>query len=310
VAERQAATGSLTGTVVVGVDGSSRARSALKWAADEARHRGSVLKILYAEAPDPSYLPAWFDPPTTVETGGQAIVDDAVGLVATSHPSVVTSVEIMGWPAALALTESSRRADLLVVGSRGAGRFEEILLGSVSDQCIQYGHCPVAVVHSDPECRPLRLMPSRIVVGVDGSLESTRALRWALREAQLRSAAVVGVFAWQLPPVAEIVEPIHGYEVVAFDVVDAAIADASQFAPEVPFDASARLGDPVTVLLDECREADLLVVGASGHGAFRSSLLGSIAHHCARHASSDVVIVRGPGWTKSDTSWGKAKVDP
>jgi nucleotide-binding universal stress UspA family protein len=298
----------VTGTVAVGVDGSPRSRSALKWAADESERRGSMLRILYGEISDPAYLPPWFDPKESVFTGGEAIVDDAEGLVATSHPTVVSSVEILEWPAALALTEASRGADLLVVGSRGSGRFEEILLGSVSDQCIQYAHCPVAVIHTDAGCPPLRATAPRIVVGVDGSLQSTRSLRWALREAELRSASVSGVFAWQFPPVSELLEPIRGYEVVALDVVDAVKADARQFAPDVPFEASACLGDPVTVLLGECRESDLLVVGASGHGAFKSSLLGSVAHQCARHAHNDVVIVRGTGTTRSGHSLYEVEV--
>jgi nucleotide-binding universal stress UspA family protein len=288
-----------SGTVVVGVDGSFQARSALKWAADEAGRRGSMLRILCAEIADPAHLPPWFDPKTSDVTGCQAIVDDAEGLVATGHPSVFATAEVMDWPAAVALTEASGAADLLVVGSRGSGPFQELLLGSVSDQCIQYAHCPVVVVHTDADGPPLLGAPPRIVVGVDGSLASTRSLRWALEEAQLRAASVSGVFAWEYPPVPELVEPIQGYEVVALDVVDAAIEYAERFAPQVPFVASARLGDPVTVLLGESRDADLLVMGASGHGSFRNSLLGSVAHQCVRHANSDVVVVRSKEGVRS-----------
>jgi nucleotide-binding universal stress UspA family protein len=219
-------------------------------------------------------------------------VDDAEGLVATGHPSVMVTAELVEWPPALVLTAASRSADLLVVGSRGKGRFEELLLGSVSDQCVQHASCPVAVIHSDESTPSLRAEPARIVVGVDGSLGSTRALRWALEEARLRSVPVVGLFAWQYPPVPAIVGPVRGYESVALDVVDAATEAARRQAPGVPFQAQARLGDPVTVLLGESGPADLLVVGATGLGSFKSTLLGSVAHQCSRHAGSDVVVVR------------------
>ena len=203
-------------TIVVGVDGSEHSRLALKWACDEAKHRDSVLRIICARISDPKNVPAWYEPGSADLSPTQAIVDDAYGLVATRQPSVVAHAEIADWSPSLALTIASKSADLLVVGARGKGGFKELLLGSVSDQCIQYSHCPVVVVHGDPDVRPLRAAEPRIVVGVDGSLGSTRALQWALEEARIRSASVAAVFAWQYPPVgAFVLGPSQGYELAA-----------------------------------------------------------------------------------------------
>jgi nucleotide-binding universal stress UspA family protein len=282
-----------TRSIVVGVDGSAHARVALKWAADEAKRRGLPLKVLFAQISDVKNVPAWYAPGSSDLTPGEAVIDDAVGLVATRHPSVMVRGEVVAWPPPLALTVASRSAELLVVGARGKGGFEELLLGSVSDQCIQYAHGPVVIVHADPDDLPLRAVEPRIVVGIDGSLGSTRALCWALDEARLRSASVEAVYAWQYPPVgAFVVGPMHGSEAVAREVVAAATAHAERVGPDVSFKASTAFDAEVPALLDACAGADLLVVGSRGHGRFQHGLLGSIAHQCARHATCAVVVVR------------------
>ena len=279
--------------IVVGVDGSEHSRLAVKWAADEARRRGSTLRVFFAEIEDPADVPEWYVPGTPGLTPGEAILDDAVGLVATRHPSVPVRGEVVQWPPAMVLTSASRSADLLVVGSRGLGGFDELLLGSVSDQCIQYAHCPVAVVHSDSDDPEYRSARPRIVVGVDGSLGSTRALRWALDEASIRSASVEAVYSWQYPPVhSMIMAPPGGYQVVAREVAEAARDHAARTAPSVPFSMSDCFSATVPALLDACLGSDLLVVGSRGHGGFDSALLGSTAHQCARHARCAVVVVR------------------
>ncbi len=281
------------GTVVVGIDGSDRCRLALKWAADEARRRGATLKVLYAQLHKPEDPPAWYEPGNSEGTPGQAVVDEAVGLVATRHPSLPVQGEVVEWPAALVLTSVSRDADLLVVGARGLGGFKELLLGSVSDQCIQYAHCPVVVVHGESDDPSYESAEPRLVVGIDGSAGSARALRWALREARLRSAAVEAVFAWHYPSLhAGAPGPTDKYQTAADQLVASATSWASQWGSDVAFHASARGGATVPELMESSAGADLLVVGSQGRGGFHDALLGSVAHQAARHATCPVVVVR------------------
>jgi len=280
-------------TVVVGVDGSEHSRMAVKWAADEAARRGSFLKILLAVVKEPKNVPIWYEPGSFGLSPGEAIVDDAFGLVATRHPSLLARVEIVEQAPVPLLTGASRSADLLVVGARGRGGFKELFLGSVSDKCIQYAHCPVAVVHADPDDLPLEAVAPRIVVGIDGSLGSTRALRWALEEAQIGSASVEAIYAWQYPPIGTFVlTPAHGYGIAGREIVDAATEYAGKWAPEVPFEANVRFDATVPGLLTASKGADLLVTGSRGHGGFKDALLGSVAHQCSRHAGCTVVVVR------------------
>lgn len=278
-------------SIVVGVDGSEYSRWALKWAVDEAKRRGILLRIIYAHFTEPENTPAWYESGDPHLSPGEAIVDDAYGLAVTRHPSVLARAEVLECPPATALTMAGRSAELLVVGARGKGGFAELLLGSVTDQCIQYAHCPVVVVHTDPERPPLRAFGPRIVVGIDGSLGSARALSWALVEARMRPASVLGIHAWQYPPIGTFaVSTRQGTELAAEEIVNAATEFAAQWAPGVPFAATARFGATVPTLLEESREAELLVVGATGHGGFAGSLLGSVAHQCARHAVSPVAV--------------------
>jgi nucleotide-binding universal stress UspA family protein len=280
-------------TVAVGVDGSEHSRMAVKWAADEAARRGSLLKLLCSCAKEPKNVPIWYEAGSFDLSPGEAIVDDAYGLVATRHPSLLARVEISDQPPAVLLTDASRSADLLVVGARGRGGFKELILGSVSDKCLQYAHCPVAVVRTDPDELPSRTAHPRIVVGVDGSLGSTRAMRWALGEAQIRSASVDAIYAWQYPPIGTFVlPPAHGYLIAGREIVHAATESAGRLAPDVRFEVDVRFDATVSALLDASKGADLLVTGSRGHGGFKHALLGSVAHQCARHASCTVVVAR------------------
>ncbi len=116
-------------TIVVGVDGSDHSRFALKWAADEAKKHGYLLRILYGRIDEPKHVPAWYEAGSCDLSPEQAVIDDAYGLVGTRHPSVRAQREIVEWPPAMALTAASRSARLLVLGARGMGGFEESFSG-------------------------------------------------------------------------------------------------------------------------------------------------------------------------------------
>jgi nucleotide-binding universal stress UspA family protein len=279
--------------VVVGVDGSEHSRWALHWAAEEAARRGSQLRVMYGQITAPEYVPSWYQANSASLSPAEAVVEDAVATSQRQEPEIDVHGEVVEWPPAMVLTSASRSAQMLVVGARGLGGFKELLLGSVSDQCLQYAHCPVVVVHSAVTTRPRPIRKPQIVVGIDGSLGSTRGLRWALEEAQVRGASVKAIVAWQYDPLTALVMgPAHGHETIAREVANAAIDHAQRLAPQVSFTAEVCFDATVPALLDASLGADLLVVGSRGHGGFQDALLGSVAHQCARHAVCEVVVVR------------------
>jgi nucleotide-binding universal stress UspA family protein len=139
----------------------------------------------------------------------------------------------------------------------------------------------------------------RIVAGVDGSPPSVDALRWAVRQAELTGGAVDAVIAWQFPLAAGGLgwAPTAGLDNTDFAGVAARFLSAAVAAVSPPPSVKVRElvveGYPARVLLDAAKDADLLVVGHRGHGAFTEALLGSVSANCVHHAHCPVVVIRG-----------------
>jgi nucleotide-binding universal stress UspA family protein len=139
--------------------------------------------------------------------------------------------------------------------------------------------------------------PNRIVVGVEGSKGSKKALQWAVEEARHRKATVEVVTAY-LPTYVP-AAPDFGY--VPLDPVDLveevrkmqdAVVDEVAPNPPVTIERKLLKGRPADTLILASDGAAMLVVGSRGRGGFRGLLLGSVSQQIAQHASCPVVIVR------------------
>jgi nucleotide-binding universal stress UspA family protein len=135
----------------------------------------------------------------------------------------------------------------------------------------------------------------RIVVGVDGSRQSRRALRWAADEATLRGAHLRLIYAFTLPRVAPeqalSTDVINRIQREAKDLVENEVDELGELAAGLEVSCTAAEGAPAQILLDAARDADLLVVGSRGRGGFKALLLGSVSQQCAHHAACPIVIV-------------------
>lgn len=134
--------------IVVGVDGSDTARSALRWALDEARVRQAEVDVVHTwHVPYTGaypYATSILDP-GEFEGEARRLLDETVeGADVTGVPSVQRI--LAPGQAAHNLVAAAKGADLLVVGSRGRGGFAGLLLGSVSQQVVHHAPCPVVVV--------------------------------------------------------------------------------------------------------------------------------------------------------------------
>jgi nucleotide-binding universal stress UspA family protein len=140
----------------------------------------------------------------------------------------------------------------------------------------------------------------RVVVGVDGSEHSKRALQWASEEASEHGAELLVVSAWTPPPVvaplpyasfswgADTTQLAENAEAMLQKTLSEVLGDS----PPVPVNASVVEGNAAKVLIDLSGSADLLVVGSRGYGGFAGLLLGSVSQHVVAHAQCSVVVVR------------------
>lgn len=146
-------------------------------------------------------------------------------------------------------------------------------------------------------------MTSTIVVGVDGSEPAAAAVRWAAEEARIRGATLRVVNAWEAPLSVALPEPsIGGVPLVpsldpgevrsAFEDRGGGIIDTALEGIE-GLEVERRIvdGDPAVVLVEESRDAAMLVVGKRQHGSVAGFLLGSVSRDCIRHAACPVVVV-------------------
>jgi nucleotide-binding universal stress UspA family protein len=138
------------GEVIVGVDGSGNSLDALRWAAEEARLRGSSLRIVgtfTTPIMSTGYEIAVPDP-ADLEAASRTMIEAAVDQVRSAGDldGVDSRVEVVEGHAGERLIALSRDADLLVVGSRGHGGFMGLLLGSVTTYVVNHAECPVVVV--------------------------------------------------------------------------------------------------------------------------------------------------------------------
>jgi nucleotide-binding universal stress UspA family protein len=140
---------------------------------------------------------------------------------------------------------------------------------------------------------------SGIVVGIDGSHNSSRALEWAMTEAAIRNTdlTVITVHSvpagyWSKEPISAPAdeERVEAARLAAQEAVDATVAKLGSNRPK-SVSVVAVNGFPVQTLLDAAKEQDLLVVGSRGSGGFAALVLGSVSNQVVHHAECPVVVV-------------------
>lgn len=290
-----------TGAVVVGIDGSDRDATCVRWAAGAATRAGKPLHLLHAQ--DIAVELAAANP---IAARGLVFVPDLV-LDSTVLSSALERAKA-DWPELQitgsepwmhpeeALIEASDDAYLIVVGSSRISGLERLLLGRSALAVSLHARCPVVILpegtRTDAE--------GPVVLGFDGSDGSRAAAERAFWIADLRGTSVRTVTSWYAEVVdgAVVTTPdTPAWEQVESGyhrMVEEGLAELRERYPNVEVDIRVIRGPAAAVLTRESADASLLVMGSRGRGGFRGMLLGSVSHKVLETATSPVMIIRGP----------------
>lgn len=292
---------SMTKRIIVGVDGSAPSLEALRWAAYEARRRNADLLAVSCYS-----IPVYGSPEGAVyptpddidmfKSGAVTVVTEATQVVAEIDPKINVETATAMSPAAVAISEAARPGDEIVVGATGHTGFIDGLLGSVALSIVHRAHVPVIVVPASPAVEVGEIM-KKIVVGVDGSPGSLQALEWAYNEALVAEGELTAVHGWSYPydgPRTSVSEPRTQMQLDAMEELKSSLESLGPRLTGGAVHVHARLAEQsaAEALLDEGKDADLIVVGSRGRGAFRAALLGSVSRTVVQHAPCPVAVIR------------------
>lgn len=290
-----------TRPVVVGYDASAPSEAALQWAARAADHSNRGLVVLHA-AERITY---------TQDAGSgtwkpQDVIDDAQEVAQHGKDTVLQQfpdlhVETTGslFSAKVALGEVSTHASMMVLGSHGRGRIGTLLLGSTAYAIAGYSRCPVVIVRDGAGELPGPGRP--VVVGVNGSGGSDRAVQAAAEAASQWGAALLLVTTWAPAPpdpwdkgpagYHSAAEATADYQATAERVNAEALERVRSAESELQVDGALIKAHPVDGLVEAAGRGGLLVLGTRGHGSLAGAILGATSLEVLHHATSPIMIV-------------------
>ncbi len=303
--------------VLVGVDGSTGSRAALRWALHWAARHGAEMQVVAAypsvgsmdwltvgEVTDLSILDSLHDDTWSAarEAVDQIREEDAALL------SVPVAMHVEpGAPAAL-LVRRSREADLLVVGTRGRGYAASVVLGSVALHCASSSVCPVVVV-PEPGGWAEPGPDTVVVAGVDGSERSAAAVSWAVEEAgprgQVTAVRAYGVTDLWFDQYAAVIPTTADRDAAELAALEEGLGRLLQgtVGEHAEVHRVSVGGEAGPALVEQASGADLLVVASRGRGEFLGLVLGSVALYCVLHAPCPVMVVR-----PTDRAWAPGRL--
>ena len=134
----------------------------------------------------------------------------------------------------------------------------------------------------------------RVVVGIDGSEQSSQALEWAASYARAKGGTLRAVTAWMFPSSYGFYVSGEGWDIeeTATKVAEEQLAAVRKNYPDLDIPLSVVNAHPAQAMVNASDDADLLVVGSRGHGGFTGLVVGSVSTHCVHAAHCPVVVIR------------------
>ena len=211
-------------------------------------------------------------------------------VLAAARPELVITSVVAAGPPASALLNDVGPDDLVVVGASSHEGAAAFWLGSTPRHLVRHSPCPVAVIRGPAS----RGRPLRVVVGVDGSRSSDRAVEWAADEADRLHVDLVVVHAWWYMYVTTDNSPARDLTRIDGACVLERSVELARERCGVEVTGELVEFSPVPGILQSVTDGDLLVLGSRGRGAVISGLFGSTVNSVLEQAVVPVVVVPLP----------------
>ena len=274
--------------IAVGITDTSASNAALLWAAARANRLRCPLAVVHVV--DDRWMAAEVLPYLEVlHESGLGLLKEAGEKATAAEPGLQVTLQLLEGGIGAALGDYSKNASMLVLGTSGHAR------GALTDRALQAAataECPVAVIGDGQE-------PGRgIVVGVDGSRESTQAVAFAAAEADALGEELTVLYAFTGPnrwiaaglPQSSFATHVMEEEQIVLSETEAGLRQ--DFPDLVVHTVMETVLEPADALVRAAAGARLLVLGSRGKGGFERLFLGSTVHGVLTQPPCPTVITR------------------
>jgi nucleotide-binding universal stress UspA family protein len=282
--------------ILVGIDGSSEADAAARWAAAYAAKMRAPVRLIHAVPEGDWYGSAAFVDGGALERDLRAIGRKHLARAEAAIHDVAPAVSVETFTAdgTIASYVSKADAELVVLGSRKSSALRDLTLGSNTLRVVTHAPCPVLLMRDAGDSADVG---RPIVVGVDGSEQSDRALGAALEIAHTLGTPVVAVNYWGFAVQAGLGTGFENVDWVSIREhekhwLETHVETMREKYPDVALSTVSAQSSPTRGLRAMSASASMLVVGCRGRGAFLGTILGSVSQNLVHHADCSVLIVR------------------
>ena len=277
--------------VVVGVDASERSQAAVTWGISEAKVSSRPLTLVHVLDKRNVRVPVVGK---ESDQHGWRLLTHLERDLKTTTPGLEVRKELAAGAVDACLVSQSADQAVLVVGRRGLGGFSRLLVGSTSLSVASHSRVPVIVVPEHWQVEALETEP--VVIGVDHRDLQPAALTFAFAEAQRRGVPLVAAHGREVPeldwdPATATASVDERADQDSADALERVLEPWRQTHPDVAVSLLHRREHPLTVLLDQARPTQLLVLGRHSNRRRGGFPFGSVARAVVHYADVPVAIV-------------------